>query len=235
MRLQVFLSHSGTCSRRAAVNLIRTGRVSVNKQPIYEASYAVDPDKDRIFLDGRSISLKKKVYILFNKPKGVVTTRQDKHAKVTVYEHIPKDLYYLYPVGRLDKDSQGLLIFTNDGEFAHRLMHPRFGVKKKYLLRIDQDLSNKDKSALEKGIILDSKRTSCADIVLKDRRNLTISIHEGKKRQIRRMFSHLGYNVVFLKRVSYGVLKLGSLPEARWRNLTKKETDALFRCVGMAV
>ncbi len=237
MRLQVFLSQSGVCSRRAAVDLIKIGRVSVNKQIIYKPAHTVDPDKDSISFDGCNISLKKKSYILFNKPKGVVTTRKDKHAQAKVYSYIPKSLQHLYSVGRLDKHSQGLLVFTNDGELAHRLMHPKFSVDKNYIVKIDKKLLYNHKLSLERGIILDSKRTSPARIDFlspkTEGKTLEFLIHEGRKRQIRRMLLKLGYRVVSLRRIAYGLLRLGNLAEGKWRKLTKEEVEALFRCVRM--
>ena len=238
MRLQVFLSHNGVCSRRAAADYIRQGRVKVDKRPIIEPSYSLDPQKEKVYVDGRKVSTKKKDYIILNKSRGVVTTRKDKHAQKTVFDSLPQALGHLYPVGRLDKDSLGLLILTNDGELAFRLMHPKFLVEKTYIVRINKILRDNDRLSLEKGIILDSKRTSPAKISFLDargeRRILKILIHEGKKRQIRRMLSSFGYKVVSLKRSAYGPLSLGNLAKGKWRRLKKIEIDALLKCVGLA-
>ncbi len=235
MRLQVFLSHSGLCSRRAAFDLVRNGKVKVNNSPVFEPSFSVEPNKDDVRVNNKKISLKNKEYILFNKPIGVITTRKDRFAKNTVYDYLPGSAHHLFSVGRLDKDSEGLLIFTNDGELSFRLMHPRFLVNKEYEVAIDKDLKENDKLSLERGIIMDSIRSSPAKIIISrpDNRILRIIIHEGKKRQIRRMFSKLGYNVILLKRIAYGPLKLGNLVAGKWRKLEAGELDMLFKCVGL--
>ncbi|MEW6009363.1 MAG: pseudouridine synthase [Candidatus Omnitrophota bacterium] len=235
MRLQVFLSNSGICSRRAAFDLIRSGEVEVNHNLVTEPSFPIDPDKDEVRVKNKKISLKKKDYLLLNKPKGVVTTRKDRFAKHTVYDYLPKDLHHLFSVGRLDQDSEGLLIFTNDGELSFRLMHPRFLVDKEYEVIINKPLKDNDKLSLEQGIIIDSQRTSPAKIIntKADKRYLKIIIHEGKKRQIRRMFLKLGYLVVLLRRIAYGPLKLGNLGVAKFRRLEASELGMLFKCVGL--
>lgn len=235
MRLLVFLSHSGVCSRRAAFDLVRSGKVKVNNSLVSEPSFSVDPAKDDIFVNNKKISLKEKEYILFNKPIGVITTRKDRFAEHTVYDYLPGSLHHLFSVGRLDQDSEGLLIFTNDGELSFRLMHPKFLVNKEYEVSLDQGLRPADKLSLERGIIIDSKRTSPAQIIIikPDRKCLRIIIHEGKKRQIRRMFLKLGYQVILLKRIAYGPLKLGNLASGKWRKLEASELDMLLKCVGL--
>lgn len=247
MRLQVFLSHSGICSRRAAFDLVRSGRVRVGTKIIVEPSYSVNPQKDVVFVDGKNLSIKNKDYLLLNKPRGVVTTRKDKYAPRTVFDLLPLSFSHLYPVGRLDKESEGLVILTNDGELAFRLMHPSFEIDKQYIVRVNKRLRDEDKRRLEKGIVLDGKRTSPAKISFVNLRvhllgasppeaekALKIIIHEGKKRQIRRMLIKLGYEVRSLKRIAYGPLRLEGLEAGKWRRLNEAEKKELFRCVGIS-
>jgi pseudouridine synthase len=235
MRLQVFISHSGICSRRAAFDLIKRGKVSVNNCRVNEPSFSVEPQRDIIALNGKRVSFKTEEYVLLNKPKGVVATRQDKHASRTVYDCLPAGMRHLFSVGRLDQDSQGLLLFTNDGELAFRLMHPRFLVWKEYEVSLDCPLQEADKASLERGINLDNQCTSPAVVLSlnRERTRCKISIREGKKRQIRRMFCRLGYQVLLLKRVAYGPLKLGNLALNSWRVLNADEVAKLRKCVGL--
>ena len=148
MRLQVFLSRSGASSRRKALDIIFAGRVSVNGRVVTEPSFCVHPESDRVLLDGRPVEAGEKTYLLFHKPKGVVTTKRDRFAAKTVLDFFPEDLKHLNPVGRLDKDTTGLLLLTNDGDLAHRLMHPSFDVEKVYRVRLDRALSPGDKKRL---------------------------------------------------------------------------------------
>lgn len=235
MRLQVFLSHSGACSRRAALDLIQEGRVKVNNRTINEPSFPVEVGKDSISLNGKNIELQDKAYLLLNKPKGVMTTRKDRHALHTVYEYLPAKFRHLFPVGRLDQDSQGLLLFTNDGELAFRLMHPRFSVEKEYEVKINKALAETDRLSLEKGVVIDAKRTSPAKVLFLNSQPTIcqVIIHEGKKRQIRRMFAQLGYRVLALKRLSYGPLRLGNLTQKAWRLLSESEVDNLRQSVAL--
>lgn len=234
MRLQVFISHSGICSRRRAFDLVRSGKVSVNKVKVNEPSFNVRPEIDDVRIDGQKVSIEKKEYVLLNKPRGLISTRKDKFAVRTVFDCIPKSFAHLYPVGRLDKDTQGLLLFTNDGNLAFRLMHPGFCVDKEYLVSLSRDLSVADKERIEKGIMLDDKLTSPAKITFgKVPSIVKIVIHEGRKRQIRRMFFEVGYEVIVLKRVSYGPISLGDLGEGKWRYLAEKEIEGLFKYAGL--
>lgn len=234
MRLQVFISHSGFCSRRAAFDLVRNGKVSVNGSIVNEPSFDVQSGKDNVSIDGRKISIEKKEYILLNKPREAITTRKDKFASKTVFDCLPKDFRHLYPVGRLDKDTQGLLIFTNDGDLAFRLMHPKFFLDKEYLAGLSRDLSVVDKERIEKGIMLDGKLTSPAKIIFgKIPSSVKIIIHEGRKRQIRRMFFEAGYEVITLKRIGYGPIRLGDLSDGKWRYLSQKEIDELFKSTSL--
>ena len=229
-RLQVFLSHSGLCSRRKAMDLILEGHVHVNGNIVCEPSEPVN-EHDKILLDGIEVSAQKFEYIMLNKPKGYITTLEDRHAPHKVTELLPTDCRHLYPAGRLDKDTEGLLLFTNDGETAFRLTHPRFNVDKTYFVKIKSHLAPKDKTRLEKGIMVGGKITAPAKISsLRIEGNLTyfhLTIHEGRKRQIRYMLAKLRYFIVELKRVSQGPLKLGDLKTGAWRRLTAQEIAQL--------
>jgi len=227
MRLQVFLSKSGVCSRRSAVDIIRSGKARVNNRKILEPSFNIDTAKDIVFLNDKKISLKEEIYIMLNKPRGVTTTKKDRFAKRTVMDLLPPRMSHLNPVGRLDKDTTGLLLLTNNGELINRLTHPRYNIEKLYEARLDARLKDADRAALERGIDLDGERTAPCRIQLREKSNLEIVLHEGKKRQIRRMFSKMGYKVLDLKRSKEGSLALAGLGEGRWRALTEKELREL--------
>ena len=231
MRLQVFLSRNGVCSRRKALPIILSGQVKVNGQVVKEPSTEINPEEDTIEFDGKMIEGKSYSYILLNKPAGYVTTKEDPFAKKTVFELLPLKYQRLVSAGRLDQDTEGLLLFTNDGDLAFRLTHPKFNIDKIYFVRIKGALEQRHKTLLEKGIMLEGKKTIPAKIsnikLVGPRTELLITIHEGRKRQIRLMFAHAGYSVVYLKRIAQGPLKLGSLPLGQWRELKQKEIEIL--------
>ncbi len=231
MRLQVFLSRSGACSRRKALVVVFDGRVSVNGRVVGEPSFPVNPEEDRVLLDGRPVGPGDKAYVLFHKPKGVVTTKRDRFADKTVLDFFPTDLKHLNPVGRLDKDTTGLLFLTNDGDLAHRLMHPSFDVDKVYRVRCDRALGPADKRKLEKGVVLDGKRTLPCRIAGRGAADIEVTIHEGRKRQVRRMFALLGYCVQELQRIRHGPLALGDLKPGSWRRLAPHEIQGLKAAV----
>ena len=230
-RLQVFLSHSGVCSRRRALELILNGHVSVNGQVVHEPSTPVDKDKDKVYLDGKLIETKTHTYILLNKPKGVMTTVADKYAEKTVVDFLPQEYKHLYPVGRLDKDTEGLLLMTNDGDVAYKLTHPKFNVDKTYVVEIDKRLRDHDRFRLEKRVKLEDGMTAPSKIqnvrFLNEKTIFDITIHEGRKRQIRRMMEVLGYRVVALRRIQQGPLALENVELGSWRFLTPKEISSL--------
>ncbi len=227
MRLQVYLSHSGSCSRRRALDYIKAGRVSVNGDKVTEPSFQTCPS-DSVLLDGREVALKKKTYILLNKPKGVVTTTRDRHAAKLITECLPPGFRHLMPVGRLDSQTSGLIILTNDGQLSFRLAHPSFETQKVYSVFSDKPLSLKDKARLEQGVYLDGKKTYPCKINVISAQKAEIVIHEGRKRQVRRMFEALGYHVVELCRIRQGSIALGDLKEGEWRFLKKEEIDRLY-------
>ncbi|MCD5397849.1 rRNA pseudouridine synthase [candidate division NPL-UPA2 bacterium] len=231
IRLQVFLSHSGVSSRRWAGEWIKAGRCSVNGKRIFEPSYPVDPGRDKVLLDGERIAVRKKIYVLLNKPRGVVTTRRDRFAEKTVLDILPEGFGHLYPVGRLDKDTTGLLLLTNDGELTYRLTHPRFEIDKLYGAVLDKPLRQSDLKLLEKGIPIEGVLTAPCKICCRDGLAIEITLHEGRKRQIKRMFSVLGYKVVELTRLKEAHLTLDELPPGRWRFLSRAEIETLYHSV----
>ena len=227
IRLQVYLSRNGVCSRRDAMHVIQNGRVKLNNKIEKEPSVKVDPLKDKIAVDNKLIDSKQYQYVLLNKKKGFVTTKAEGHKDENVFKLLPKKFHHLLPVGRLDKDTEGLLLFTNDGDCAYKLTHPRFEISKEYYVVINKSLKGEDKKVLEKGIILEGKKTSPAKIRPKGQTKLIMTIHEGRKRQIRRMFEKLRYDVTYLKRLKQGPISLGRLPLGKVRSLTAQEIKAI--------
>lgn len=223
MRLQVFLSKAGISSRRAAAAIIKSGKIRINGIKVLEPSFKIDPERDSVFYNEKRIVPRKKVYILLNKPRGVTTTKGDPFAKKTVMDLLPQGLRHLNPVGRLDRDTSGLLLLTNDGELINKLTHPRFNIEKVYVVKLDRRLVDRDKTRLEKGINLDGRYTVPCRIRLKEKGKLEMTLHEGRKRQIKWMFKKLGYRVMDLKRIQEGPLSLGALPIGKWRSLTPKQ------------
>lgn len=238
MRLQVFLSRSRICSRRKALNLVKEGYVSVNNNVIREPSYDVDPGTDEVYFNDRKVELKKNSYIIVNKPRGFVTTLMDRHAEKTVLSLLPAGYRHLYPVGRLDKDSEGLLLFTNDGDLAFRLIHPSFKVNKVYFVDVRGNVKHSDVLRLQKGVFIEGRKThpACVKIIYSKggASGLEITIHEGRKRQIRLMLLSLGYRVIRLRRVKYGSLELGKLKPGQWRLLNNQEISSLYKGCGLS-
>jgi len=231
MRLQVFLSHNGVCSRREAMDVVKSGRVSLNGQVAREPSTPVDPVKDKISVDGKAVGKKSYQYVLLNKPAGYVTTTEDPHAERKVLDLLPEELKHLVPVGRLDKDTEGLLLLTNDGNLAFQLSHPKFNIDKTYFVRVRGKLSIEKIHTLEKGIVIDDKKTAPCRIeevkLLSDKSEFLMTIHEGRKRQIRVMLGRVGYPVLYLQRLRQGSLTLGDLKTGKWRMLNEQEINQL--------
>jgi 23S rRNA pseudouridine2605 synthase len=232
MRLQVFLSQSGVCSRRKALQFVQEGFVSVNAQTICEPSFDVTAGKDIVLFRGVEVAPPQShMYLMLYKPCGYVTTLKDRHAEHTVMELLSKEYQHVYPVGRLDKDSQGLLLFTNDGQLANRLMHPSFKVDKSYEVEVRGMLTDEEIEKLKKGVYIEHERTLPAQIFqVQKSQNATrfrITIHQGMKRQIRLMLASVRHPVIKLKRVTYGPLTLGKLKSGTFRLLTHDEVSAL--------
>ncbi len=231
MRLQKYLADSGVASRRHAEEMIVAGRVSVNGQVMTELGTQVS-EGDQVAVDGRTVSPPHEYcYIMYHKPAGEVTTVSDPEGRRTVMQHFDRLGVRLYPVGRLDYDSEGLLLLTNDGELTNRLLHPRREVDKTYVARVSGTPTLEQVKALRDGVVLDDRRTSRAKIRVTRQEEeytyVTVTIHEGRNRQVRRMFEAVGLHVTALKRVGFGPLTLGNLRRGEWRYLTAEEIALL--------
>jgi len=229
-RLQKIISSCGLASRRTAEQMILDGRVTCNGT-VCRLGDSADPDVDSILLDGRHIPSKgKRVYIMLNKPKGYVTTLKDEKGRRNVAELVADCGTRVYPVGRLDMDSEGLLLFTNDGAFANTLMHPKHEVNKIYRVSV-KGYSEERLSRLEKPIILDGYLIKKPNVNLitqiEDRAEIEVTIHEGRNRQVRRMCAAAGMPVTRLVRIAEGNLELGTLPVGKWRYLSEQEIALL--------
>lgn len=230
MRINKFIATKTAYSRRKADELIKEKKVKINGKVLENLAYTVNDD-DEVELDGRIISdiRVKKYYYLFNKPKNVVSTVSDEFGRYCITDFFPPDIS-VFPVGRLDYDSRGLIIVTNDGDLANKIAHPSNHVKKTYIATLDGRLSEAQMKIFSEGVEIDSKKTLPAEIELYDfsETQYKISIYEGRNRQIRKMIEVLGRNVRELKRVSIGKIKLGRIVEGKYRKLTEEEKNYLF-------
>lgn len=225
-RLQKILSARGVASRRAAEEMILEGRVSVNGA-VAQLGQTADPDKDEICLDGKPIPAGvQPVYIMLHKPRGFVTTLSDEQGRRTAAQLVADCGVRVYPVGRLDLSSEGLLLFTNDGAFADQMMHPKHQVDKTYLAWVT-DCTEDTVQRLKQPIVLDGYRIRAPKVRLVKPNLLEITIHEGRNRQVRRMCEAAGMHVTRLRRIREGSLSLGDLPVGKWRYLTTEEIAAL--------
>jgi len=234
MRLNRYIAHAGICSRREADTYISAGSVTVNGKVVSEMGYQV-LTTDEVRFDGRLITSERKEYVLLNKPKNFITTTSDEKGRRTVMELIANaSKQRLFPVGRLDRNTTGLLLFTNDGELADKLTHPKFGVRKIYHVVLSQALKVNHLQAIEAGITLDDglvEVDAVSFIQGVTKREVGIEIHSGKNRIVRRIFEHLGYEVTKLDRVSFAGLTKKDLPRGHFRHLTEKEVSFL-RMIG---
>lgn len=231
MRINKFLSTCGVASRRACDEIIAEGRVKVNGK-VVEAGFNVDEYKDSVTLDGKKITFKQNFeYYIMNKPKGYVTTVKDDKGRKTVMDLLPKNISRIYPVGRLDYDTEGLLILTNDGELTNRLTHPRNEVTKTYLVKTEQPITEEKVNILRKGVVIDGVKTKKCNIRIvetnKSFTKLHITISEGRNRQVRKMFEAVSSSVDFLKRIKIGELSLQGLNRGEYRKLSAFEVDYL--------
>lgn len=231
-RLQKVLAQAGFASRRAAEGMIVAGRVAVNGTVVTELGTKVDPDSDVVTLDGKLVAVEKeRVYVLLHKPAGYVTTLSDPQGRPLVTDLLKGVSERVFPVGRLDYNTEGLLLLTNDGALANRLAHPRYGVEKEYHVRVRGEVSAEQLAALSGGVELEEGKTAPAraSVVKGSDNNTWISlvIHEGRYRQVRRMCEEVGLTVVRLKRVRYGFLEMGGLRPGEFRLLTGDEVKRL--------
>ena len=227
VRLQKYLSSVGFCSRRRGEVYIQEGKIKVNGVVVTELGTKVDPEKDIIEAEGRLLSQKPApLYIVLNKPRGYVTSCEQKNENLVVdLIDLPERIY---PIGRLDKDSTGLLLLTNDGEVHHRLLHPSFDHEKEYDVTVAGNISDNELKSMADGMVIMGKKTRPAVIRRRSKRRFLIKLKEGRNRQIRRMVAKTGNHVVRLKRIRFANIRLGDLAEGTWRHLSEKEKQELL-------
>lgn len=237
VRLNKFLAASGVCSRRKADELILEGRITVNGKTVTELGMKIRPVKDKVFFNEKQVlQLDSNVYILFNKPKDCITTASDERGRMTVLDYV-KVKQRVFPVGRLDRNTTGVLLMTNDGELANRLMHPSSVIMKAYEAALDRPMRPEDATKLAEGVRLSEGVTAPAEVFLAGRgtrkNHVGIVIHEGKNRQVHRMFAALGYEVEKLDRVAYADLTYEGVPRGNWRFLKRAEVRRLRELAGL--
>ncbi len=234
MRLQKFMAQCGIASRRKSEEIIANKRVKVNGTIVTELGYKIDPLHDVVIVDGKRIKHREKnIYIIMNKPKGYVTTVSDEYSRKTVLDLVKDVKERVYPIGRLDYDTSGLLLLTNDGELAYKLIHPKFEVVKTYIATVKGKPTEEELEKFRNGLEIDRYITSDAEIEIlsntNDKSVVKIQIHEGKNRQIRKMCDKIGHPVTSLKRIAIGELELGTLKKGCWRFLRENEIEYLKR------
>lgn len=233
VRLQKFLADAGVASRRASERYIVEGRITVNGAVQNQLGTKVNPNQDRIAVDGQVVQVRRKLYVAINKPPGVLCTRKDEQSRLTVLDLIPREWEALFPVGRLDKDSEGLLFLTNDGEFSLRLTHPRYGVLKRYRAWLTGRLEPVQLEPFTRGIEHDGETLKAERAWLVESNNshslVDVELAQGKNREIRRLFSAIGFEVERLQRIQIGPIRLAELPLGKWRVLRDTEVKSLLK------
>ena len=237
MRLQKFLANAGIASRRASEELIVAGRVRVNGVVVRELGTRVVADADRIEVDGKLVEPSRREWIVLHKPRGYLTTRLDTHARRTVYDLLPEQLHGLFYIGRLDRDSEGVLLFTNDGDVAHLMLHPSAEIEREYDVVVAGELDDTKFFRLKRGVELDDglakpKRIRRVGVTTDNKTRIMLTLTEGRKREVRRMMEAVGHGVVRLVRTRYGPVALADLPPGKWRRLTREELAALPEAKG---
>jgi 23S rRNA pseudouridine2605 synthase len=223
VRINQFLARSGVASRRNVEELILNGRVLVNGKITTDLFTQIDTDKDRVEFDGRVIVLPKHRYYLLNKPAGYMVTKFDPHAEKTIFELLPPD-DTLFAAGRLDKETRGLIVITNDGVFGQKLVHPTSKIQKEYLVKTDKQVSSESLDRLKNGVMLDTRLARAVEATKEADGRIKVVLEEGRNRIVRRMFSELGYSVTDLQRIRIGSIHLGEIKEGSWRELTETES-----------
>ena len=232
MRLQKYMAHAGVASRRKCEEIIAEGRVKVNGEVVNTQGYIVE-EGDRVTVDGKKVwPVKRNTYILMNKPRGIISSAKDNKDRQTVLDLLSTDIRArLYPVGRLDMDSSGLILLTDDGELTERLLHPKYEIEKTYKVTVNGLVSEEEAKELSKGVKLKDGMTAPGEFKIIEHRNkktrLECTIREGRNRQIRRMFESLGYEVIQLERIAFGPLKISGLGKGDYRPLREKEIRSL--------
>ena len=233
MRLNKFLSNSGVASRRKCDELIKEGKVFVNGKQVKELGTVVNEKKDKVTVEGKVISLPSSfVYIKLNKPKGYTCSASDEKGRKTIYDLIDCD-ERLFSIGRLDYDTEGLIILTNDGDFANKVAHPKYNIEKEYRVTIEGDIKESELAVMRKGVVIDGERMPSARVekLSQDDKytKLSVVIDEGQNRQVRRMFEAIGKSIRLLKRVRIGQVRLGGLSRGDYKDLTEEELNLLVR------
>jgi len=231
IRLNKFIASTGLSSRRGADELIETGKVKVNGKPVEEPGMSVS-EKDVVEVDGKKIRVRAEKYLIFYKPAGYITTKSDPQCRKTIYDLLPPEVHHLKSAGRLDKDSTGLLIMTNDGDLIQKLTHPKVHVPKVYRVIIEGKITNQDLINLQKGIEIDKGKIAYADTTVldcdKSKTTLQMTLYQGYNRQIRRMMDKINHPVVALKRIAHANIVLQGLDKGQYRYLARNEVQDLF-------
>jgi 23S rRNA pseudouridine2605 synthase len=227
--IETLISRKTPLSRRKILSLITEGKISVNGAIVKDLKMPVDPKKDKIVIEGRvlPVGVPKLVYFKFNKPKGVITSMSDPQGRDTVARFLKKIPENIFPIGRLDRDSTGLLLLTNDGDFANKISHPSFHLPKRYRVIVDKILTKNDILRLQNGLFLEDGPFSCDDVIWELQNELILTISQGRNRIIRRAFDQMGYKVRTLKRISIGPIQIDNIAEGQIKPLNKSEFEAL--------
>ncbi|WP_051284052.1 pseudouridine synthase [Desulforegula conservatrix] len=234
VRLQKFLASAGVCSRRAGEEMILSGLVKVNGKTITELGTRIDPEKDVVLVKGKNVTIQDQyVYIALNKPAGFVTSCSHPGEKIVL--DLVNAGTRIFPVGRLDKDSTGLLILTNDGRIHHRLSHPSFDHEKEYEVTVKKEVTDSELKQMETGIILEGRMTRPARVIRLSYNSFNITLKEGRNRQIRKMAECLGHKVTRLHRIRFSDIRIGSLEPGNWRYLSELEKKALLLKLGLSI
>jgi len=230
MRLNKYIASAGICSRRKADELIEQGKVSVNGKKVTELGFSVS-EKDKVFINNEIVRPKKHDYYRFYKPTGYITSANDEKGRKIIYDILPEELHHLKPVGRLDKDSSGLLILTNDGELINELTHPSVKVPKTYIVSVDGKVCLHHQEQMAKGIEIEQGKIAYADTQILETTNsstmLKVILYQGLNRQIRKMFEHLGFNVTSLKRIQHATISLEGLKRGQYKPIKPKQMKEL--------
>lgn len=235
MRIQKFLSRAGIASRRQAERWMEAGRVRVNGRVVTELGTRIDPDEDTVEVDGKEVTRPPPRWVLFHKPRGFLTTRDDPRGRPTVYDLLPAEFRRLRYVGRLDQDTEGLLVLTNEGDVLHRLLHPSYEVEREYRVTVEGHVEPETLDRLTQGVELNDGPARAVRARVREEAGhgsvLDLVLREGRKREVRRMCEAVGHPVTHLQRVRFGPVELGDLPPGEWRDLTEEEIRSVKRTV----